>query len=211
MAWPDPVPAPLREPAAVTPFCGGAYEGALRELVIAYKDHARYGLRRPLARMLADVIAHLAEQLPARPEQLLLVPIPSAPAAVRRRGHDSLLSLACLAAALLRRRGQDVAVGALLQQTRAVLDSAGLSAAERWRNLEGALKVRAARVGAGVHGGVVVVDDVITTGASAAEAVRALRRAGLTPFAVAGRDAAPVRHTGCRRAPAPGIVPRLVQ
>lgn len=193
VAWPDPVPGPLLQPAAVTPFCGGTYEGSLRELVVAYKDHARYGLRRPLARMLADVIGLLTEQLPAGPERLLLVPIPSAPAAVRRRGHDSLLSLARLTAALLRRRGRDVTVGALLHQTRAVLDSAGLSAVERSRNLAGALTVRAARVHAGVHGRVVVVDDVITTGASAAEAVRALRGAGLTPLAVAVVAATPRR------------------
>lgn len=193
-AWPDPVPAPLCAPTLVTPFCGALYEGQLRELVIAYKDHGRYGLRRPLAGMLADVIAHSVVRL-QWPEPVLLVPMPSAPAAVRRRGQDHMARLARLSASLLRRRGCEVAVSALLRQARTVSDQAGLSAAERLRNLEGALTVRTGGVpeSAG-RCMLLVVDDVITTGASAAEAVRALRRAGLSPVAVAAVAATPRRR-----------------
>ena len=78
-------------------------------------------------------------------------------------------------AATARHRGLNV-VQAL--RTRAlVADSVGLSSADRQRNIAG--RVRAVRP---VAGEVLVVDDIVTTGATACESVRVLQTAGATSW-----------------------------
>jgi predicted amidophosphoribosyltransferase len=118
---------------------------------------------------------------------VLLVPVPSAAAAVRRRGYDATATLARLAAGRLRPTYR-VRSARLLAQRAGVRDQAGLTAAERSRNLDGALRLRAGlaagrRSWAGARGSaaalVVLVDDVVTTGSSLTEAARALRAAGV--------------------------------
>ena len=88
---------------------------------------------------------------------------------MRARGHDHALRLARAAAAAGGGRA-----AALLVPARAVADQGGLGAQERAANLAGALRVRRP-----LHGlPVVVVDDVVTTGATLVEAARALREGG---------------------------------
>src|SRR4051812_18857120 len=73
---PDPSPAGLPVPWAVT-----TYAGAPRELVVAHKEHARLALAAPLGGALAR--SALAAAGPG--VSIALVPVPSLPAAVRRR------------------------------------------------------------------------------------------------------------------------------
>ncbi|MFC6151501.1 ComF family protein, partial [Mumia xiangluensis] len=108
-----------------------------------------------------------------------LVPVPSRRSAVRARGFDAGAALARSAAADLRRRGLPARAAPVLRVGR-IADQAGLTAADRARNLAGAYRLRRP-LGAGL---VVVTDDVLTTGASAAEAVRVLTEAGSRPVAV---------------------------
>ncbi len=75
----------------------------------------------------------------------------------------------------------------LLRVGRGVRDSVGLTPAERARNLDGrvtALAGRAADWKIPANAEVVLVDDVLTTGATARESVRALRSAGLPTHGV---------------------------
>lgn len=160
------------------------YAALARRLVIAYKDAGRADLAEPLGRTLAVVVEHiLARSGAAGWQSAELVPVPSSRVSVRRRGRDPIADLACAAARLLRRRGRDVRVVRRLGHRRSVRDQAGLSAAERTANLHGALRASSAapaqpHLTAGRSVVRLVVDDVLTTGATADEAVRVLLAAG---------------------------------
>ncbi|WP_031487640.1 ComF family protein [Streptomyces bicolor] len=127
---------------------------------------------------------------------VLLVPVPSARGAVRARGHDPARRIALAAAGELRRAGTPARVLAVLRQRRAVADQSGLNSRQRLDNLAGALTV--APGGGRLLGGgpVVLVDDLMTTGASLAEAARAVRAALAEGGSVYGRTFAEVDAYG---------------
>ncbi|MET7686182.1 ComF family protein [Streptomyces sp. NPDC005423] len=108
---------------------------------------------------------------------LLLVPVPSAPGVVRARGHDPARRIAFAAAGELRRTGTPARVVAVLRQGRAVADQSRLGSRERLDNLAGALQVLPGGAQLLAAGVVVLVDDLMTTGASLTEAARAVREA----------------------------------
>ncbi|MFE6483875.1 ComF family protein [Streptomyces sp. NPDC057757] len=119
---------------------------------------------------------------------VLLVPVPSSRRAVRARGHDPARRIALAAAGELRRTGTPARVLAVLRQRRAVADQSGLNSRQRLANLAGALEVAPGgeRLLAG-GGRIVLVDDLMTTGASLTEAARAVR-AGV-PYTGSADDA----------------------
>ncbi|MFF1308816.1 ComF family protein [Streptomyces sp. NPDC058307] len=108
---------------------------------------------------------------------VLLVPVPSARRAVRARGHDPARRIALAAAGELRRAGMPTRVVAVLRQRRGVADQSGLNSRQRLDNLAGALTVVPGGGRLLAEGLVVLVDDLMTTGASLAEAARAVREA----------------------------------
>lgn len=180
LAWPTPTP-----PGLAPPWTAGEYAETLRALVLAHKEHAVHGLRGPLGSLLA---AAVAASSPGE-SGLLLVPVPSRPGVARQRGHEPTTALVRTAARRLRRQGYDVATAPLLRSRGAVVDQAGLDAASRAANLAGSLccpstglRRLAARAGP-VR--VVVCDDVLTTGATAREAQRALEAVGVRVAAIA--------------------------
>lgn len=190
-SWPDPTPAGLALPVAAA-----RYEAAVKALVLAHKEHQVLALATPLGGLLADAVRELlvlsgvARDPPRRP--LALVPVPSRPAVVRARGHDPLLRVTRRAAGELRRDGTPVVVRRLLRARSRVRDQAGLSAVERAANLRGAFTCRLPA--APDAGPVVVVDDVLTTGATAREAQRALEDAGHQVLGIATVAATVRRH-----------------
>lgn len=186
---PDP------EPVGLAPtFVAGPYADPLRRLVLAHKEHRVLGLAAPLGRILADVVT---SAVPGGAE-VALVAVPSSPGTVRRRGHDPLARTVRAAAGVLRRSGRGALVPVLLRQYRPVADQAGLDAEGRAENLNGSLAVvgRAHRALAGRPVVLVVCDDVVTTGATAREAQRALETNGLTVSAVAAVAATGRRSVG---------------
>ena len=102
------------------------------------------------------------------------VPVPSSPAALRARGRDHVRELARRAADELRAAGLAAPRShAVLVRRGRVRDSAGLAAHERRANLAGSFAVR----GRPPSGLLVVVDDVVTSGATLTEAAAALAAA----------------------------------
>jgi ComF family protein len=146
----------------------GPFEGALRTLVHELKYRGR---RR--------VASRLAEELLAAPGvrallegDAVLVPVPLHPRRRRERGFNQS---ELIARAIARTTGLAVAEGALVRRTDGP-PQAGLSAAERRRNVAGAFAVRRRTAVAGRA--VVLIDDVWTTGATALACARMLRDAG---------------------------------
>lgn len=186
-AWPTPCPAGL-----APPFAAGAYDGALRAVVLGHKERRLLGLTRPLGELLAT--SARAATGPTVP--LLLVPVPSRPAAVRARGHDPTLAMTRHAARTLRSADREVVVARLLRTRPGVADQAGLDADQRHANLAGSMAspAGAVRRHAGRRAQVVVCDDVITTGATAREAQRALEAVGIDVHAIAAVAATTRRH-----------------
>jgi len=175
----------------------------LRNLVSAHKERQAWLLTPALGRRLATSIAPL---LPvAEPGLVHLVPVPSSAAAVRSRGRDATTAIARSAARRLNaaRTGCTLRVVRLLRPVRRLADQSDLTAVERRANLAGAYAVRPSFLPRrSVR--VIVVDDLVTTGSSLAEATRALTTAGLEVIGAAV-IAATVRRTGGHRHPVGGV------
>jgi len=188
---PDPVPRGFPACAAL-----GEYAGTLRELLLAYKDRGRHRLARPLGRLLAAVVTQVAGSA----QRLVLVPVPDTPAAARARHGDHLWRLARPAADALRRAGWPVSLARPLR-ARPRPDSVHLDAATRAVLAAAALRPRPAQVAvlrrrlAREGGTVILLDDVVTTGATLAAASAQLAEAGV-PVRAAAVLAATRRRSG---------------
>ncbi|MEE2032853.1 ComF family protein [Rhodococcus chondri] len=171
-----PAPARPRVDPGVPVWTLGPYRGARRNAVVAAKERGRRDLAEPLGLALAVAVARLRRwgECPAGP--LIVVPAPTRARAARARGGDPVTRMACAAA----RHDRSLHVHPVLVTARGVRDSVGLSAAERRRNLAGRIVVRPCPVPRALP--VLLVDDILTTGATAAESVRVLRSAGFATF-----------------------------
>lgn len=175
-AFGDPRRLRLPGPAA---YALADYRGAARELVLAFKERGRVDLAQPLGALLGRALPLLSEARPAEDGTWWLVPAPSRRSASRVRGGEHVLRLAEAAAAV----GAPAAVAPALRLASGVHDSVGLDAAARRANLAG--RVRPRPDGLPPPGTpVVLLDDVVTTGATAAACTRALRDAGVRVTAV---------------------------
>lgn len=189
-----PTPAPPGLPGCVAL---GAYQGLLREALLSFKERGRHRLARPLGRLMAEVVALAVAADPGR-RPVLLVPVPATAVAVRARRVDHVRQLARHAVTRLRAVGWPAAV---IQPLRALPrpDSATLDRAGRAAAATDAFRLRAGRVSRlrrlAADRTVVVVDDILTTGATAVATTRLLRAAGVEVGAVAVLGAT-VRRAG---------------
>lgn len=170
------------QPHVVTPrvdpgvpvFALGRYAGPRRHVIVALKEHGRRDLVVPLARSLALGI-HQLNRWGVLSCPLTVVPAPTRFLAARRRGGDPVARVATAATA----EHPGITVVNVLRTAALVRDSVGLGSSARQRNIAGRVRLRACPPGE-----VLLVDDVVTTGATACEAVRTLVSGGARVAAV---------------------------
>jgi ComF family protein len=161
------------------------YEGVGRDLVLAYKMADRSWLAPTLATWLRRAAAPLLS------DDVLVVPVPLHRwRLLTRRFNQS----AILAALVARESGTRFAPD-LLVRTRRTVSQARLSGTERRRNVRGAFAVRPSRaaIAAGRH--ILLVDDVMTSGATVSACTNALREAGAASVDIVTLARAGGRHT----------------
>jgi predicted amidophosphoribosyltransferase len=160
-------PAVTRSGRSVRVWSGLAFEGVPARVVRGLKEDGRTGLARavaPALRAAVDAALSAASGDPRGVGRIVLVPIPTSRSAFRRRGYR-VVELVARRAGLRTER--------LLTVGRVAADQRGLDREARRRNVADSL---CARPAAGLR--IVVIDDVVTTGATLEEAARALRASG---------------------------------
>jgi predicted amidophosphoribosyltransferase len=155
---------------------GLAYDGAARGAVLALKEEGRMGLAGPLAAPFAHAVAAALAEVP----DAVVAAIPSSRAARRRRGFEPVRLLA-------NRAG--IRLTGLFLPARPHGVQKGLGVAERAGNLDGVFAL--ARPVRGIR--VLLVDDVVTTGATLAAAAGVLQSGGAEVVGAAVLAATPRR------------------
>ena len=170
-----------------------AYRGPVRRALLAWKDHGDERLDAVFADLLASLACRHADEGTGR---MVLVPAPSSPASARRRGRRHMVALCRAVRRRLERRGRTAVCADLLRvdgvRARSV-QTGGVSArAERLRGRTVALPRAREHRG----GSVILVDDILTTGATLRAGALALASAGVAvPVALTLAEAPPPAGT----------------
>jgi ComF family protein len=159
------------------------YQGRMKAAIHAFKYDRMHPAARGLGRMLALAIAQLAVEAPM---ELLVVPVPLHRSKHAERGFNQSCALAESALGFLRKshpQWQLTLASGTLMRLRPTKSQAGLTARQRRLNVRGAFTVsnRAALEAKNI----LLIDDILTTGATARAAAQALVRAGAASVWVA--------------------------
>lgn len=140
------------------------YTPTASKIIVASKEAGLRGADD----LLIHAIVHVLDKAQLDPNFYRLVPMPSSKASQRRRGRSFVVDLT-------HKISRQTGIGVLdcLTLSRKVSDQSGLPRGERARNLEGAFALKTR-----VRGELILVDDVVTTGATLREAYRALHSQG---------------------------------
>jgi len=171
-------PPPFERAVAFAP-----YEGRMKAAIHALKYDRLYPAAHGLGRMLAEAIAQLAAETPA---EMLVVPVPLHKSKYSERGFNQARALAGHALGFLKKSHPQwrlkMASNTLIR-LRATESQAGLTPRMRRLNVRGAFSVSDPAAVARKH--VLIIDDILTTGATARAAAQALKKAGAASVWVA--------------------------
>jgi ComF family protein len=173
----------LAPPAFVRAVSFATYDGRMRDAIHALEYDRIHPVARRLGSMLAAAIAQLSLDVP---DGLFVVPVPLHRTKHRERGFNQARELAKCAIDALHKShpGWHLTLApSTLMRLRSTESQAGLTPRQRRQNVRGAFKVSDPSA---VHGkNILLIDDILTTGATARAAAQSLRRAGASAVYVA--------------------------
>lgn len=143
------------------------YEGNVREAILRYKFHEAVGYAQPFGRLVAE---RVGKALEGRYDLISWVPLSKK--RLKERGYDQSMLLACAVALEL----DDVAVSTLEKHIHVEKQSRMGSAEKRRANISGAYRVVDPELIRGKR--ILLIDDIVTTGATLSECARTLLTAG---------------------------------
>lgn len=146
---------------------GVKYSPIASKIILAAKENGLAGADR----LVIDSIIHVLSLARFDDYNIRLVPIPSSPSARRRRGRSFIVDITSTIGKQL-----GIPVSDSLEIGRKVVDQSRLDAAARAENVQGAFVLKR---GTFPRGDLILIDDVVTTGATLTEAARVLRLQGL--------------------------------
>ena len=147
-------------------FAVTKYTPLISNILIAFKEKGQFALSKTLAGLFSEIIS----LLPKFESPVYLVPAPSSPENFARRGFQPALLLATEIA----KKYPEFRVMNSLVFSRKVRDQVGLSGSQRLANLDSSMKLNQSVTGRVCY----LVDDVVTTGATATQAARTLLLGG---------------------------------
>jgi ComF family protein len=160
------------------------YRNEVRSVLLAYKENGE----RESGKVLTEALIRARLEI-VRDSICTLVPMPSNPKSIRRRGRDFMMEL-CTQVSI--QSGDKVL--SLFTVNRNVKDQSKLDEKQRSQNLVGAFDCNSKNLNLALRSPVILVDDLLTTGATLREAVRALGQRGVVPI-----GAITAAHTGLSR------------
>ena len=164
-------------------WAGALYGDGLSELILLAKEKHILPARNFLAELLVESFMRARNESEVR-ERVILVPVPSSKSANRTRGyrHAYLLARHMMKKLPPPQKGS-VAIQEVLVVNRKVADQTNLNREQREANVQGAYSVTK-NSDLAEQADLYLVDDLLTTGSSVREGIRALRQAGLRPAGV---------------------------
>ena len=182
--WQDPPVTILLNQNKLSVVSVARYRSEVRSVLLAYKENGEREAGKVLAEALLKARLGIARDL-----MCTLIPMPSNPKSIRRRGRDFMMDL-CTQVSI--QSGDKVL--SLFAVNRNVKDQSKLDEKQRSHNLVGAFDCNLKNLNLALRSPVILVDDLLTTGATLREAVRALGQRGVAPI-----GAITAAHTGLSR------------
>lgn len=146
------------------------YSGTASRIILAAKENGIQGADN----LIISAIMHVINKSTVDASYLTLIPVPSSKQSQRRRGRSFIVDLTEQISYL-----SGISMKDCLQLSRRVSDQSGLTKRQRSLNMRGAFSLK---TGTNLRGDLVLIDDVVTTGATLKEAARALNSQGSHPF-----------------------------
>jgi len=188
-----PVAGP-REIAGTNVWAGAYYGDELAQLILLAKEENNASARNYLGHLLVNPFMNATEKL-GQESEVTLIPIPSSKAANRQRGFRHSFLLAQVLVALIEKSSlREVEVKEALHVNRKIADQSNLNRVERARNLTWAYSINSRQIPHPHHRAarsIFLIDDLVTSGSSIREGLRALRQLGIAPAGVLAAGVSP--------------------